>query len=91
MEKQPYLVCYDYGTGGLWAVVMARSEEEIHREYPELVTVPQRPKWLTAHDYRDLLDRECHDIDGRPWGSWTRCSPTACVPDWSVAEPRGVT
>jgi len=27
--KSPFLVVYDYGSGGLWAVIMARSEEEI--------------------------------------------------------------
>jgi hypothetical protein len=44
MEKRSYLVCYDYGTGGLWAVVLARSAEEIDRDYPELIIVPKRPK-----------------------------------------------
>ena len=68
MDKRPYLVCYDYGTGGLWAIVRARSEEEIHRDYPELLIAPERPKWMTEERYQDLLDRECHDIDGQPWG-----------------------
>jgi hypothetical protein len=30
-DKRPYLVGYDYGTGGLWGVMLARSEEEIAR------------------------------------------------------------
>jgi hypothetical protein len=45
MDKRPCLVCYDYGTGGLWAVVCRRApEEEIHRDYPELLIAPERPK-----------------------------------------------
>ena len=68
MEKRAYLVCYDYETGGLWAAVLARSEDEIHRYYPELIIVPERPTWMSEQHYQGLLDRECHDIDGQPWG-----------------------
>ena len=35
-EKQMFLAAYDYGMGGLWLVLMARSEAEILEKYPEL-------------------------------------------------------
>ena len=66
--KQPFLVCYDYGMGGLWGVMMARSEDEIRVKYPELVIVTERPSWMTDEIYHRTLDNEMHDIDGVPWG-----------------------
>ena len=68
VEKQVFLVCYDYGMGGLWGTFLARSEQEIHDLYPELLVVRERPKWMTDEDFEGLLDRELHDIDGAPWG-----------------------
>ncbi|MDQ1538729.1 MAG: hypothetical protein QOE58_3122 [Actinomycetota bacterium] len=67
-EKRQFLVCYDYGMGGIWGVFMARSQQEILDVYPELVVVLERPKWMTEQDYLGLCDRELHDIDGAPWG-----------------------
>lgn len=67
-EKQTFLVCYDYGMGGLWGVFSARSESEILDRYPELIVAHVRPKWMSEEDYEGLLARELHDIDGAPWG-----------------------
>jgi len=67
-EKQPYLVCYDYGTGGLWGMMLARSEEEIAGVYPELVVVRARPRWMSDDLYASICEHEWHDIDGAPWG-----------------------
>lgn len=66
--KQEFLVCYDYGMGGLWGILMARTADEVSDAYPELVVVSERPKWMTDEDYEALRDRELHDIDGAPWG-----------------------
>ena len=66
--KHPFLVCYDYGMGGLWGVMMARSEDEIRVKYPELVIVTERPPWMTDEIYQRTLDNETHDIDEAPWG-----------------------
>jgi hypothetical protein len=67
--KHPFLVGYDYGMGGLWGVINARSAAEIIAKYPELVVVQERPKWMTIEGYDDLLEREQHDIDEpQPWG-----------------------
>lgn len=66
-EKQPYLVVYDYGMGGLWGVMLARSEEEIARLYPELVVVHDRPRWMSDERYARICERQ-YDIDGAPRG-----------------------
>ena len=67
-DKQEFLVCYDYGMGGLWGLFVARNADEITRVYPELTVVTERPKWMTEEKYQDLRERELHDIDGAPWG-----------------------
>lgn len=65
--KQSFLVVYDYGSGGLWGVMLARSIEEILRVYPELQVVSDAPKWMTQDYYADLAATP-YDIDGAPWG-----------------------
>lgn len=45
--KQRYLVADEYGMGGVWRYVVARSPDEITRRFPELVVVEDEPEWLT--------------------------------------------
>ena len=67
-RKTAYLVAYDYGMGGLWGVIVARSAEEILAQYPELSIVSDRPKWMSDDEYERIAADETHDIDGAPWG-----------------------
>jgi hypothetical protein len=66
--KQRFLVVYDYGMGGLWGVMDARSRREIELRYPELTIVEQRPDWMSEERYEELCAEQAHDIDGAPWG-----------------------
>lgn len=68
VTKHPFLVCYDYGQGGLWAFVDARSEGEIHELYPELTIIHQRPQWMSDDEFDRISTTEHHDIDGQPFG-----------------------
>jgi hypothetical protein len=45
--EQRYLVAHDYGMGGVWRYVLARSSDEIRRRFPELVVVDEEPDWMT--------------------------------------------
>jgi hypothetical protein len=65
--KSDFLVAYDYGMGGLWGVMRARSADEITTTYPELQIASARPKWMSEGRYDDLADHP-YDIDGAPWG-----------------------
>lgn len=49
-----FLVAYDYGTGGLWAVVEAPSADAILAKYPEVVVAETRPEWMTDDRYEQL-------------------------------------
>lgn len=68
MPKTDFLVVYDYGMGGLWGIVAARSADEIRSKFPELTVITDRPKWMTDERLSNLHEREWHDIDGAPWG-----------------------
>jgi hypothetical protein len=53
VEKE-FLVCYDYGMGGLWGILIAESVDAISAVYPELSIATDRPRWMTAERYADL-------------------------------------
>jgi hypothetical protein len=40
-----FLVCYDYGQGGVWFYVNAESVDELSRTYPKLLVFPESPPW----------------------------------------------
>jgi hypothetical protein len=67
MKKQ-YLVAYDYGMGGVWAILAARSEQEIYEKYPDLKVVDGRPAWMSDADYNNIRDKSSFDIDTVPEG-----------------------
>jgi hypothetical protein len=67
-EKKVFLVAYDYGGGGLWGAMMASDEGAIRERFPELTIVSERPSWMSDERYQQILDTECHDVDGAIWG-----------------------
>lgn len=40
-----YLVCYDYGTGGLWWWVEAPNADAINAAFRDLIVFEQPPAW----------------------------------------------
>jgi hypothetical protein len=64
--KQSFLTVYDYGQGGLWAVVNARSSQEIVTKYPVLQVIDKRPSWMNDEEYNRIAQRNSFDIDGVP-------------------------
>src|SRR5262249_2283848 len=46
LKPGEFLVCYDYGTGGLWGVLVAPSASAISARFPEVVVVERRPDWM---------------------------------------------
>lgn len=72
-DRPTFLVCWGYGTGGIWGTVRARSKDEILSAYPELDVIVReaRPTWMTAEWYdRELAENlgEELDIDAEPTG-----------------------
>jgi hypothetical protein len=47
-----FLVCHDYGTGGLWWWIEAPSADDIHAKFRDLIVLDQPPTW-----WNDEMDR----------------------------------
>lgn len=66
--KEKYLAMYDYGTGGVWLFMYARSPDEIVRKYPELKVVDSKPAWMTDEYIEFMHNKFTFDIDDPPTG-----------------------
>lgn len=62
-----FLVCYDYGMGGLWGVLVAPSEYAIKEKYPELVIADRWPPWLEETELQTMRSDPLW-IDSPPTG-----------------------
>jgi len=66
--KAPFLFAYDYGQGGVWAVIWAREAREVELKYPELKLIPERPPWMNDAHLADIELKSSFDIDEAPTG-----------------------
>jgi hypothetical protein len=69
-EKQRFLVVYDYGQGGVWAFVWARSAEEIQETFCDLKIVESMPGWLTGDQLAVVEQRMTFDVDNVKSEDW---------------------
>ena len=63
-----FLAVYDYGTGGIWVVMRARSEQDIAAKYPELTVFRDRPSFISDAEYADIKEKMSFDVDEPPRG-----------------------
>ncbi len=49
-----FIVVYDYGMGGVWALIWAPSRSILESTYPELVVVDERPGWMDQGEYERI-------------------------------------
>jgi hypothetical protein len=61
--KQPYLVVYDYGTGGVWSYLRADSAAQIVAKFPALKVYESPPDWMTEAEQKDIAARATYDLD----------------------------
>jgi hypothetical protein len=69
-EKQRYLVVYDYGQGGVWAFVWARTAPEIEDIFRDLKVVEKMPSWLTEDALVKTEQRMTFDVDAIQPDDW---------------------
>jgi hypothetical protein len=50
IPKGHYLVCYDYGTGGLWWLIKAEAAEEISSASGKLSVIEVVPAWMNTDE-----------------------------------------
>jgi hypothetical protein len=60
--KRRFLVCHDYGMGGIWAYLLADSEQQILDRFWGLMVHHEIPQWFSEEDIADLESR-VYDID----------------------------
>ncbi len=49
-----YVVMYDYGMGGLWAIATANSIDHVRQKLPELQVSAEIPNWMSPAEFQDL-------------------------------------
>jgi hypothetical protein len=68
--KKRFLVVYDYGQGGVWAFIWARSQEEIDTKFRDLKVVDEFPDWLRGEELAVTEQRMTFDIDDVKTDDW---------------------
>jgi hypothetical protein len=66
--KRPYLCVDDYGMGGIWLFVDARSPKEIAAKYPELRVYEEAPEFLDDELLARIEAELRFDVDDPPRG-----------------------
>jgi hypothetical protein len=61
--ERPFLVCFDYGTGGVWWWITASSPDAIVAKYRDVIVFDQPPGWWDA-DRDSLTPRR--ELSGPP-------------------------
>jgi hypothetical protein len=61
-----FLVTYDYGSAGLWAIVKAPDKDSIAKRFPKAEVHEDKPTNMTAVEYGKLIT---YDLGG-PLPQW---------------------
>jgi hypothetical protein len=59
--ERPFLVCYEYGTGGVWWWITATSPDAIIAKYRDVIVFDQPPDWWDADRDRLTPHRKLSD------------------------------
>ena len=66
--RRPFLVCYDYGQGGIWLYVTGESADSVRQTYPCL-TVYENPPPFWNEDL-EAIARSADPETSRFWRDW---------------------
>lgn len=70
--KEAFLVVDDYGMGGIWFVVFAESEDQVHARLPSVKVWASgtRPDWMSDQVFDEVARHRTFDIDNLPSSAW---------------------
>jgi hypothetical protein len=68
MPRRDFMVLYDYGQGGLWAIIRADTVEQVRQRYPQLQVFEERPAFLDDELLGRIREQCCCDVDEPPAG-----------------------
>jgi hypothetical protein len=61
--RREYLVAYHYGAGAVWAIISARSPDEITSRFPKLTVYVSPPNWMIEELHESIRRGGVIDID----------------------------
>ena len=67
-----FLVVDDYGSGGIWFVVLADNADEIRGVLPTVDVYPPgtKPDWMSDEMLREIESRRTYRLDDLPASDW---------------------
>jgi len=68
MSHTEFLVLYDYGQGGSWALVRADSADDVRQRFPEVQVFEERPAMVSAEMLGAIRAAGVVDVDGLATG-----------------------
>jgi len=71
-SKEAFLVVDDYGMGGIWFIVFAENEDQVHERLPSVKVWPSgtRPDWMSGEVFAEVARGRTFDIDNLPTSAW---------------------
>lgn len=63
MPTGEYLVLYDHGQGGAWAIVRADSADQVRQRWPQLEVFDRRPALMEDRLYAEVRGRGIRDLE----------------------------
>ena len=66
--KRKFLAVYEYGMGGVWVCLLARTGQEIRDRYPDLTVLEEKPDWMSVEMANDIEAEGVYDVDAAPDG-----------------------
>jgi hypothetical protein len=72
MPQSKYLVVDDYGTGGIWFIVLADSQEQIADALPTVTVYDPgvKPEWMSDEKLAEIGAKRTYSIDELPTSDW---------------------
>jgi len=68
--SREFFVLHDYGQGGLWAIVLASSAEQVRQRFRTLQVFDAPPRTLSAEAVASIRALPPQSIDARPIQGW---------------------
>jgi len=78
--KRKLFAVYEYGMGGVWVCILARTAQEIRERYPGLTVSDERPDWMSQEMAESIEAEGVHDVDGPPDGFLRNLTDTRSKP-----------
>jgi hypothetical protein len=70
LKVSEFVVLWNYGQGGLWAIIEAESAEKIRGRFPQIEVCDAQPPTLSAEAVARIRAQGVQSIDSHPMKGW---------------------